>query len=331
MMFIAQLLMTIQIILMQGGAKMNYIEGLNLSITYIEDNLFEEIDYERTAQIAGMSKSTYQRFFLIIANMTLDEYIRKRRLYYAVKELADTKHKIIDIAVKCGYNSAAAFSRAVRNFAGCTPSEIRKIGSNVHFPKLNFQIQIKEDEMIMNQTAIVKIEEHKNEKVVCFYVDCVDPENEAWNQMSEWCKKNIPDRTARRYVGIAPIGHHPQGEGHQNASEHIKHPYKAMMYLVGDECNQTEFHGLKVENAPAGLFLVNDVTLNQFDENNHLDMARSLMKASEAFVEFIERTSGYEFDCTSGIFYEEHIFSEKWFQKGGFPDGYRMWVSVCKK
>lgn len=36
---------------------------------------------------------------------------------------------------------------------------------------------------------------------VCFTVDCVDPENEAWEQMSEWCKKNVPDRTVRRYVG----------------------------------------------------------------------------------------------------------------------------------
>ena len=59
---------------------MDYTEGLNLSIAYIEDNLFEEIDFERTARIAGMSKSTYQRFFLLIANMTLDEYIRKRKL-----------------------------------------------------------------------------------------------------------------------------------------------------------------------------------------------------------------------------------------------------------
>ena len=46
---------------------MNYIEGLNQSIAYIEDNLFEEINYERVARIAGMSKSTYQRFFLLIA------------------------------------------------------------------------------------------------------------------------------------------------------------------------------------------------------------------------------------------------------------------------
>ncbi len=310
---------------------MDYIEGLNLSIAYIEDNLSEDIDYERAAGIAGMSKSTYQRFFLLIAGMTLDEYIRKRRLQYAVKELTDTGHRVIDIAMKYGYSSEAAFSRAVRNFAGNTPSKIRKEGLDVCFPKLNFQISIKEGEMIMNETAIVKIEEHRNEKVVCFTADCIDPENEAWGQMSEWCKKYIPDRTARRYAGVALSGHHPQGGEHQNASEHIKHPYKAMMYLVGDECGKKEFFGLEVEDAPSGLFLVSDVTLNQFDENDELDIALSMMKASEAFVEFIKNTSGYEFDCPSGIFYEEHVFSEKWFQNGGVPNGIRMWVPVIKK
>ncbi len=89
---------------------MDYAEGLNLSIAYIEDNLLEGIDFERAARIAGMSRSAYQRFFLLIANMTLDEYIRKRKLQYALRELTDTDHRVIDIAMKYGYNSATAFS-----------------------------------------------------------------------------------------------------------------------------------------------------------------------------------------------------------------------------
>lgn len=310
---------------------MDYVEGLNLSIAYIEDHLLEEIDFEKAARTAGMSKSTYQRFFLLIANMTLDEYIRKRKLQYALRELMDTEHRVIHIAMKYGYHSATAFSRAVRNFTGKTPSKIRKEGASICFPRLNFRIQIKEGEMVVNETAIVKIEEHRNEKVVCFEVDCIDPENAAWGQMSEWCKKNVPDRTARRYIGVALSGHHPQGGEHQNASEHIKHPYKAMMYLVGDECDRREFCGRKVEDAPSGLFLVNDVTLNQYDENGSMDIALSMIKASEAFVEFIKNTVGYEFDCPAGIFYEEHIFSEKWFQNGGVPDGFRMWVPIIQK
>ena len=66
---------------------MDYVEGLNLSIAYIEDNLFGEIDYDRAARIAGMSKSTFQRFFLLIADMTLDEYIN-------LKSRVETRMKI---------------------------------------------------------------------------------------------------------------------------------------------------------------------------------------------------------------------------------------------
>lgn len=104
-----------------------------------------------------------------------------------------------------------------------------------------------------------------------------------------------------------------------------------MMYLLGDEDSQKEFCGLNVEDAPSGLFLVNDVALNQFDENDNLDIALSMIKASEAFVEFMKNTAGYEFDCSLGIFYEEHIFSEKWFQNGGVPNGFRMWVLIIRK
>lgn len=309
---------------------MSYLEGLNQSISYIEDNLFDAPDYDQAARIAGMSKSTYQRFFLAIADMPLDSYVRKRRLHCALQELMNTDRKIIDIAMQCGFDSASAFSRSVRQFTGCSPSQIRKNGTSLCFFPLNFEIQIRKGEMTMNKTALVRMEEHRNEKVVCFSADCADPEDAAWGLMSEWCKQNIPDRAARRFIGIAPKGHHPQGEEHKNASEHVCHPYTAMMYLVGDEWSQEYFCGKKVEDAPAGLFLVNEAVLNQYDENGDLDMALSLMKASEAFVEFMEQMPGYAFDCGAGIFYEEHIFSERWFQTGGVPDGFRMWVPIVK-
>lgn len=148
MTFIAKRFVDRWTIIIRGGEKIwggGYIEGLNLSIAYIEDHLLDAIDYEKAARIAGMSKSTYQRFFLLIANMTLDEYIRKRRLHYAVKELVDTDHRIIDIAMKYGYHSATAFSRAIRNFTGSTPSKVREEGPLVCFPKLHFQIWVNEE------------------------------------------------------------------------------------------------------------------------------------------------------------------------------------------
>ena len=85
---------------------------------------------------------------------------------------------------------------------------------------------------------------------------------------------------------------------------------------------------MPVVDAPEGIYLVNDVALNQFDNDGNLDMALSMMKASDAFMEFVQNTDGYEFDMKKGVFYEEHIFSEDWFQKGGLPTAFKMWVPV---
>lgn len=310
---------------------MEYFKRLNEAMDYIDEHIQNKIDFSIVCKIAGMSKSTLERTFLCATDMTLAEYIRKLRLRLAATQLIETDDKIIEVALTYGYESAAAFSRAFRNFCGKTPSEFRNIGTDINFSPIRFEIQVKEGEMKMNEESIVRIEEHVEEKVISFDVDCTDPENEAWNQMAAWCRQYIPDRTARRFVGYAPQGHHPNGEAHSNADEHVSHPYRAQMYLIGDECKLDTFHGKEVIPAPQGLFLVNSVALNQYDENGNLDIALSMMKASEAFVEFVKQTEGYEFDCQRGIFYEEHIFSEKWFQNGGLMDGFKMWVPVLKK
>lgn len=310
---------------------MNYLQGLQNAIEYAEAHIADEIDFAEVSKCAGMSISSFRRFFLLIADMSFSEYIRKRRMLHAIDDLCDTNEKIIDIALKYGYDSAAAFTRALKLLTGCTPSQIRKNDCDFHFPKFSPEIQVRAGELLVNHTPIVKIEEHHREKVIVFRTDCESPENAAWELMSKWCKEHISDRTARRYVGFAPCGHHPNGVPHLNAFESDAHPYEAMMFLIGDECELSSFHGMNVENAPNGLFLVNEVVLNQYDEDGNLDIAFSMMKASESFVEFMVKTDRYEFDCGSGLFYEEHIFDEQWFDQGGFADSFKMWVPIVKK
>ena len=94
---------------------MNYLQGLRNAIEYVEEHILDEIDFDEVSKCAGMSKSSFQRFFLLIADMTFYEYIRKRRIDGAVRDLCNTDEKIIDIAMKYGYDSAAAFSRSVKN------------------------------------------------------------------------------------------------------------------------------------------------------------------------------------------------------------------------
>ena len=104
---------------------MNFVKRMNSVLDYIEDNLDDEIKDDKIAVLSANPKGMFQRIFTMITDMTLSEYIRKRRLTQAAADIRNTDAKIIDIAVKYGYNSADAFTSAFKSFHGVTPSVAR--------------------------------------------------------------------------------------------------------------------------------------------------------------------------------------------------------------
>lgn len=98
---------------------------------YIEDNLTETIDYEEVAKKCYSSSYHFQRVFSILCGFTLGEYIRNRRLTLAGRELATTNAKVIDVALKYGYESPDSFAKAFQKFHGILPSQARNNGSNL--------------------------------------------------------------------------------------------------------------------------------------------------------------------------------------------------------
>ncbi len=108
---------------------MDWINGLQKAIDYIEDNLTETIDYEKVAAQSYSSSYHFQRVFSILCGFTVGEYIRNRRLSLAGAELANSDAKVIDIALKYGYESPDSFAKAFQKFHGILPSQARKNGS----------------------------------------------------------------------------------------------------------------------------------------------------------------------------------------------------------
>lgn len=104
---------------------MEWISGLQNAIDYIEAHLTEELGYQEVARQAYSSNFHFQRVFGILCGCTLGEYIRSRRLTLAGSELASTKCRVIDVALKYGYDSPESFSRAFTKFHGIRPSEAR--------------------------------------------------------------------------------------------------------------------------------------------------------------------------------------------------------------
>lgn len=123
---------------------MEWIERLNEAINYIEEHLADEIDYEELAKIAGCSTYHFQRMFAYMANISLSEYIRRRRMSLAAVDLQGGDAKIIDVALKYGYSSPTAFNRAFQTIHGIAPSLVRSEGVSVKsFPPMTFKITVK--------------------------------------------------------------------------------------------------------------------------------------------------------------------------------------------
>ncbi|GHV08595.1 AraC family transcriptional regulator [Clostridia bacterium] len=123
---------------------MDIISRLNAAIDYLESNLVEEVKLEEAARLCACSVDGFSRTFSYLSGVSITEYIRKRRLTQAAIELQGSNCKVIDVAMKYGYNSSDAFSRAFVRQHGVTPSAARDPQCPlIIYPPISFHIAIK--------------------------------------------------------------------------------------------------------------------------------------------------------------------------------------------
>lgn len=105
---------------------MGWTECISDAISYIEDNITEELTIGEIAKQVMVSPYYFQKGFTMLCGFTVGEYIKKRRLSLAGSELVATDRKIIDIALRYGYDSPDSFTKAFIRFHGATPTSVRK-------------------------------------------------------------------------------------------------------------------------------------------------------------------------------------------------------------
>lgn len=119
---------------------MDWQTGMNRAMDYLEEHLAGEIDYLTAAQFMNCSEWEFRRIFSFIARVPLSEYIRRRRLTRAALDIQNGD-RLIDVALRYGYQSQAAFSRAFRRLFGAAPSLARDKGRALpSFPRLTFKL-----------------------------------------------------------------------------------------------------------------------------------------------------------------------------------------------
>lgn len=118
-------------------------------VNYIEANLCGDIDYEKAALMVGTSEFHFQRMFSFLTGIPIAEYIRRRRMALAAFDLQKSDEKVIDIAMKYGYESHSSFSRAFQQFHGITPTQARNEGASFQvYPPIHFHITVKGTDVI---------------------------------------------------------------------------------------------------------------------------------------------------------------------------------------
>lgn len=232
----------------------SYIDGIRNALEYIEKNLSEKLDIEAIAGKAYMSAFHFQRLFSALCGITVGEYIRLRRLSVAAEELQADDMKVIDAAVKYGYDSAGSFSRAFARFHGISPSAAKENGAELkYFMPLHISISLKGG-ITMNYRIERKEEFSVVGKAKTFYAET------SYEEIPKFWDEHLSDPENMRKLGLfgGMFGVCADGDG------------KSFDYLIADPyipCVPVA-EGHEVRSFPAGDWAVFPCLLRNLQSTN---------------------------------------------------------------
>ena len=179
---------------------MEWTAAIQRAIDYTEAHLTETIDMEKVAKEAYSSLFHFQRVFSILCGFTLGDYIRMRRLSLAAEELVQTNAKVIDVALKYGYDSPESFTRAFTRFHGITPTQAKNGGTVKSFSRLSVRLIL-----TGGNTMDYRIEKLDAFKVIGKFKKVTKPENtDATEEISAYWKQCGENGTIQKICGYFP-------------------------------------------------------------------------------------------------------------------------------
>lgn len=201
---------------------MDLITELNLAIEYMEENLMDQMALEDVASVTSYSSYHFQRIFNYITGIPLSEYIRRRKLSLAVFDLQNGE-KVIDVAIKYGYNSADSFTRAFTKQHGVTPSQMKKesVSFNI-YPPMTFQLTVKGAEKMT-----CRIETKKAFNMFGTFIEIDENEKEAQEAVASFLKRCVDDNTYSEMNTI--FGYDKDTLLHSAIFDHRENKFKYML------------------------------------------------------------------------------------------------------
>lgn len=286
---------------------MDWTNAIQNAVEYIEKNITADITVDDVAEHTFFSSFYFQKGFSMLCGFSVSEYIRNRRLALAGVELASTDEKIIDIALKYGYDSPDSFTKAFTRFHGASPSAVRKGEVMMRtFAPLKLEISLKGG-YIMN---------YKIEKKESFTVMGVSRTFDY-----ETCKKEIPEFWSEHYANGG--GKNVRGELGVNIDCEMGHG-GSFEYLIADfyDDNREIPEGCITKTIPEftwAIFSCDGPMPEALQDVNH-----------KIFSEWLPAISEYEF--AAGFCIEMYDDPAK-YPKGTMDENYHseIWIPVKKK
>lgn len=183
------------------GEEMDILSSLSNAVDYIERNLCDEIDISQIARASALNEYELNNLFHSLTGMTIKEYIRKRRLTLAAFDLQSSEQRIIDVAIKYGYDSADSFRRAFVSQHNILPSAVKTKSAALNiYPPLSFEIKVKGANKM--NFKIVNLEE-----LVVYGIStpCFSADSERYELARDvWDEKyqHIPQKICDGYDGV---------------------------------------------------------------------------------------------------------------------------------
>lgn len=291
---------------------MDWIQGIQRAIDYVEEHITDEIDIEYVAAATYSSPFHFQRVFGILCGLSLGDYIRMRRLSLAGEELSKGNAKIIDIALKYGYDTPESFSRAFTRFHGIAPSEAKHSGNVKIFTPLSVKLILSG-----GNKMDYRIEKRDAFKVVCKRKKVGKPQAaNATKDITAMWQEFGKDGTIKRLVACLP--QNPVMKGLLGICFSSELNAKQFPYGIG-----VEYDGRKVDG---------DLEIVEIPANTYA-VFTSKGKMPDAFIDTYNRIVTEFFPQSSQYEYAENVeFEVNSSEDTSNPDYHcEIWIAVNEK
>ncbi len=179
--------------------RLEWLTRMSEAIDAMERTMEEPLDIGKFAKAAYSSPFHFQRMFWMLTGMTVGEYVRKRKLTLAAQELASSSSKVLDIALKYGYDSPESFAKAFRKLHGIAPSDARKPGVSLKaFPRISFHISLKGD-----KDMDYRIVEKNAFQVIGKAIETTSVEGENSRDIPKFWQESNQNGTVDRLISLA--------------------------------------------------------------------------------------------------------------------------------